>query len=726
METLFTISLTDGHHTVEGDLCPVLVVVWYHNTVDDVAFIGFLGQAGDAAFGLYLNYSPGVIHNVSVTDSNFDLTDGGTAGLLNRPLQTDGRENASGTFDVTNNTFSDTNGFAGISHRDFGHVITGSVDFSGVTGNTFTNTEGLTGAIRNGSDYTITAGSNTIDGESYAQVTIGVGNNDFGVLNQNDTLSGASGSDYIRGGQGADVINGAGGADFIDGGEDNDTLTGGGGADNVSGGDGLDTAKFAGNFEDYTITWDGTTATVSGGSDGTDTVTGVGRLEFDNKAVWLVDDSVGAEYTTVAQLFDGNPANGEAAAGDIVMVAAGIYSDSFTIDRGVTILGANAGTTGNGMRGSESIIAGEISITTTSQVVIDGVEVLDDQAYALSAADNFVGIRIMAHSSTAGGHTVTNSVIRRDPATDPMGFSPSVFVGSGLQPTHRGIELVAIALGFAVTIEGNLITNGNTFPYAGDNWRSGIYSNGGAGDTFIQNNTFNNSRSEINADNFTDTVVVSGNTFIGSGSGISIGVGSDSSITSIQNNTFTDVDNDFNFGNLTTAVTFDATASVNSAGTNLDDPLGVLYIVGGSGADGLVGTAGVDVFDNITSDIAADNLSGGAGNDIFIIRTGAQHASGEIISGGADTDVIRFTATLADTLTLRAGVTGVETVQISDANGDTSGTTALNVDASAADAMLATIEGNDGDNVITATAFGTFIFGKRRHRVNDKIHRHEI
>ncbi len=30
--------LADSHHAVQGDLCPVLVVVWYHNAVDDVAF----------------------------------------------------------------------------------------------------------------------------------------------------------------------------------------------------------------------------------------------------------------------------------------------------------------------------------------------------------------------------------------------------------------------------------------------------------------------------------------------------------------------------------------------------------------------------------------------------------------------------------------------------------------------------------------------------------------
>jgi len=34
---------------------------------------------------------------------------------------------------------------------------------------------------------------------------------------------------------------------------------------------------------------------------------------------WLVNDEVGSEYTTLAQLFDGNAANGEAADGDVII-----------------------------------------------------------------------------------------------------------------------------------------------------------------------------------------------------------------------------------------------------------------------------------------------------------------------------------------------------------------------------------------------------------------------
>ena len=79
-----------------------------------------------------------------------------------------------------------------------------------------------------------------------------------------------------------------------------------------------------------------------------------------------------------------------------------------------------------------------------------------------------------------------------------------------------------------------------------------------------------------------------------------------------------------------------------------------------------------------------DTLTGGDGNDVFLIGTATDHGAGEVIAGGAGADVIRFTSTTGgQTLTLAAGVTTVESVVIGTAAGVTTGTTALNVDASA-------------------------------------------
>ncbi len=140
-----------------------------------------------------------------------------------------------------------------------------------------------------------------------------------------------------------------------------------------------------------------------------------------------------------------------------------------------------------------------------SQVVINGVEFLDNAAYTLSISDNFVALKVLTNSAGAG-HVIENSVFMRDPVSDPGGYTGS-FVGSALQPTHRGLEIASVIAGTAITVENNLFTGTNTTnPYAGDSWRTGVYSNGGAGTTTIANNTFENARSAINADNFSPTV----------------------------------------------------------------------------------------------------------------------------------------------------------------------------------------------------------------------------
>ena len=136
-------------------------------------------------------------------------------------------------------------------------------------------------------------------------------------------------------------------------------------------------------------------------------------------------------------------------------------------------------------------------------------------------------------------------------------------------------------------------------------------------------------------------------------------------------------------------------------------------LIGGSVADQIDGGAGDDT---ITGNGGADDLTGGAGSDVFLIADAAEHATGtgaipdESIDGGADADTIRFASTTASqTLTLLAGVTNVELIEISDVDGDNSGTTALNIDATAL-GYSTVLQGNDGANTLTAAlADGTTI-----------------
>jgi len=92
----------------------------------------------------------------------------------------------------------------------------------------------------------------------------------FGVVN------GTAGRDTLVGSNFPDEINGFGG---------DDRLTGGGGNDTLIGGEGIDVAVYAGVRSDYTVGPRGTRVVANSGSEGTDTLQQVERIEFSNTAL---------------------------------------------------------------------------------------------------------------------------------------------------------------------------------------------------------------------------------------------------------------------------------------------------------------------------------------------------------------------------------------------------------------------------------------------------------
>jgi Ca2+-binding RTX toxin-like protein len=148
-----------------------------------------------------------------------------------------------------------------------------------------------------------------------------------------------------------------------------------------------------------------------------------------------------------------------------------------------------------------------------------------------------------------------------------------------------------------------------------------------------------------------------------------------------------------NFENLDASGLNGSVQATGSAGANI--------IIGSNGVDSINGGAGNDTLDGGAGD---DALNGGDGNDVILIGAAADHGAGEVINGGAGADVIRFTSTSAgQTLVLASGITTVESVVIGTAAGLTTGTTALNVDASNVATGL-TLTGNAGANVLTGTS----------------------
>ena len=146
-----------------------------------------------------------------------------------------------------------------------------------------------------------------------------------------------------------------------------------------------------------------------------------------------------------------------------------------------------------------------------------------------------------------------------------------------------------------------------------------------------------------------------------------------------------------NFEHLDASGLNGAVTVTGSAGANL--------LIGSDGVDTLAGLAGNDILNGGAGD---DSLNGGDGNDVFLIADQGDHGGGEGLDGGTGTDVVRFTSTVdGQTLVLSASLTAIEQVVVGTPAGPTTGTTDLNVDASAVNGTGLLIVGNAGDNLLT-------------------------
>ena len=169
------------------------------------------------------------------------------------------------------------------------------------------------------------------------------------------------------------------------------------------------------------------------------------------------------------------------------------------------------------------------------------------------------------------------------------------------------------------------------------------------------------------------------------------------------------------------ATTFSSSISVTSLAANYS----ALILTGSSAINGtgnaaaniITGNSAVNI---ITGGAGVDSMDGGSSGDVYIIANASEHTAAEIGDTGAVgvgiMDELRFSATSTSagaTLSVDAGDTGLERVIIGTGTGitaTTTGTTALNINASAALNSLE-ITGNNGANALTGTAFADTING---------------
>jgi Ca2+-binding RTX toxin-like protein len=165
------------------------------------------------------------------------------------------------------------------------------------------------------------------------------------------------------------------------------------------------------------------------------------------------------------------------------------------------------------------------------------------------------------------------------------------------------------------------------------------------------------------------------------------------------------------------AVRISLDGSVTAAGDAIGDVLDSIEAIEGTTfADILAGDSnGNELFggagnDTLMGGAGADLLEGQVDNDTFLFLSQAA-LDGDSVTGGTGTDRIRFTSTTAgQMLALSGKVAQAEVAEISNAAGQTSGTTALNLDASAVKTGMQLI-GNNGANVLTGTAANDTLTG---------------
>ncbi len=118
-------------------------------------------------------------------------------------------------------------------------------------------------------------------------------------------------------------ITGGSGSDTLMGNDADNMLTGGSGNDDLTGGIGSDIAVFAGNMADYSISTSGKTVTITDnvGGSGTDTLTGIETLRFDDGDLTVDTTQVFGEFTvnTETQYGQGNPSVTDLAGGGFVV-----------------------------------------------------------------------------------------------------------------------------------------------------------------------------------------------------------------------------------------------------------------------------------------------------------------------------------------------------------------------------------------------------------------------
>src|SRR6185312_3781565 len=222
-------------------------------------------------------------------------------------------------------------------------------------------------------------GNDTFDFSGYTQAqTINLNAESFssvGGLVQNVSISAGVTIENAIGGSGNDTIIGNAVNNVLSGGAGDDTITGGGGNDTIDGGTGTNTAVYSGAFSSYTFTkLANGSIQVSGGADGTDTLTNIQLLQFSDKTVNVSQLFNAAPVVTANLLSDTGASNSDHITSNATLAGSGAANAvvSFTVDGNAIAATATADANGawtftpTGLAdGTHTIVASETNASGT-------------------------------------------------------------------------------------------------------------------------------------------------------------------------------------------------------------------------------------------------------------------------------------------------------------------------------------------------------------------------
>jgi hypothetical protein len=198
----------------------------------------------------------------------------------------------------------------------------------------------------------------------------------------------------------------------------------------------------------------------------------------DNVRTLVVDDDFASDDEPALEFTTIQAALAAASGGDRIEVRDGTYTGDLTIDKDVTLLGANQGVAADGARGAESVIAGNIDVTADG-ASIDGFQI---EGVFNGGGTTFLDV-------DASEVTFENNVVSIDSPTDSGGTGAN-FTGENNQITQNSF-----------TWETILADRGDNFLFIGE----------GSDGTTVDQNTINAGRFGANFATG-ETITMAGNT----------------------------------------------------------------------------------------------------------------------------------------------------------------------------------------------------------------------